>query len=401
VLEDFGQSVRKDTDNVQPRLGAVYNVGGSGRNVIRGGWGIYTDLGYTSSNALTAAFDAARAGITFSAFNPTGLRKLDGSLFRVSDSLDVINHLNGIPPGVVGPAGEVVSPLLEQPYSYQSNIGLVHQLSGAASITADYVRVDGRDLNMRIRPNVMVNGRPFLAGTGVLPMNFGFRTAVSKGSSRYDALILALRRRMSAGLDFTGSYTLAEATSDVGTASDEVAQNLIQDITQPFARVQQGPSARTDSRHTVSVSAIVHAKGGVSIAPVFFYRSALPVHTYEGVDFNGDGNVIEITPVAYRYTGVTDEGVATYEQAGACETVNCSRRAPVSQLNVRISKAFSLPGAASIEAIAEVFNVFNASNPFINLCCPTGSRIRPSCSLRRMPATSASPNSGSGRSVSG
>ena len=367
VLDDFGHEPRTDTDNVQPRLGAVYNVGGTGRNIVRGGWGIYTDLAYTNSNALTAAFDAARSGIVFSVVDPAGIRKADGSLFRATDPLDSIAHLNGIPPGVVGVAGEVVSPVLEQPYSYQTNLGWAHQLNASSSLSADYVRVDGRDLNMRIRPGVVVDGTPFLAGVGVAPANVQFRTAVSKGSSRYDALILALRRRMSAGIDLSGSYTLARATSDVGTASDEIAQNLIQDIRDPFGPVQQGPSARTDSRHAVTISGIVQAPWGFSVAPIFYYRSALPVHTFEGLDLNGDRNLVDITPVAYRYTGVNDAGVATFEEIGPCETVNCSRRAAFSQLNLRVSRAFALGGALRIEAIAEIFNVFNASNPFIAL----------------------------------
>jgi hypothetical protein len=47
--------------------------------------------------------------------------------------------------------------------------------------------------------------------------------------------------------------------------------------------------------------------------------------------------------------------------------VNCSRRAPFSQLNMRVSRSFKLGGSARVEAIAEVFNVFNAKNPYINL----------------------------------
>jgi outer membrane receptor protein involved in Fe transport len=367
LLEDFGSEPRGDKNNIQPRSGAVYNIGGTGRNIIRAGWGIYTDFAYTNSNALTAAFDAAGAGVVFSAQDPAGLRKQDGSLFRASDRLDSIQHLNVLPPGFVGAAGEVVSPLLEQPYSYQTNVGWAHQLNGSSAITADYVRVDGRDLNMRVRPNVLVNGRRNLAGIPIQPANLNFRTAVSKGSSRYDGLILALRRRLSEGLDLTASYTLAKGTSDIGTASDEIAQNVIQDISDPFGPVQQAPSARTDSRHAVSISGIVRVPWGLSIAPIFFYRTALPVHTFEGVDFNGDGNVVDSTPVAYRYTGLNDNGVATFEEAGPCETVNCSRRAPFSQLNLRVSKSFGLVGAARIEAIGEVFNLFNARNPFINL----------------------------------
>ena len=52
-------------------------------------------------------------------------------------------------------------------------------------------------------------------------------------------------------------------------------------------------------------------------------------------------------------------------EAGTCETVNCSRRAPFSQVDLRVSRSFKLFGHSRIEALAEVFNLFNATNPFI------------------------------------
>ena len=363
LLDDFGAEPRPDRDNVQPRLGAAVDLFGDGRDVIRGGWGLYTDFGYIASNALIAAFDAAQAGIVFLASDTNGLRKADGSLFRVTDPLEAIAFRNTVTGGA-SPSGEVVSPLLEQPYSQQTNLGWSHQLNASTVFTADYVRVNGRDLNMRVRPNVRINGpQRLLTGVNISPNSGSFRTALSKGSSRYDGLILAFRRRLSRGIDTSASYTLAKATSDVGTAYDEIAQNLIQDIRDPFGPVQQGPSARTDSRHLLSISGIVHAPWDVTVAPIFYYRSTLPVHTAEGIDVNGDGTANDKTVQAYRYTGVGDDYVATFEEAGTCATVNCSRRAGVSQLNLRVSRAFELWGGIRIEAIGEMFNVFNATNP--------------------------------------
>ena len=93
----------------------------------------------------------------------------------------------------------------------------------------------------------------------------------------------------------------------------------------------------------------------------------LPTLTFEGIDINDDGNVNDITARAYQYTGLNDDGTATFKEIGACENVNCSRRAPFSQLNLRLSKSFRLGGGARIEAIAEVFNLFNAKNPALPL----------------------------------
>ena len=98
------------------------------------------------------------------------------------------------------------------------------------------------------------------------------------------------------------------------------------------------------------------------------------MHTFEGRDLNADSIVNDKTALAYRYTGLNDNGTATFEEDGACETVNCSRRAAFSQLNLRVSKAFPLRGDARVEALAEVFNLFNAKNPSIPL---TTQRLSP------------------------
>jgi hypothetical protein len=374
LLEDFGKQPRADLDNVQPRLGAVIDLFGNGRDVVRGGWGLYTDLGYLASNVILAAFDALHAGLVFQASDPNGLRKADGAFFRLGDPLSTVAASNRLTSDFA-PAGEVVSPLLEQPYTRQANIGWSHQVDASTVVSADYVRVDGRDLNMRVRPNVIVAPpqQRLLDGVDVSPRSATFRTALSKGSSRYDGLILAFRRRLSEGVDASASYTIASATSDVGTAYDEVAQNLIQDINDPFGPVQQGPSARTDSRHLVSISGIVRAPWSISVAPVFQYRSALPVHTFESVDVNGDGVFNDRTTLRYRYTGLGADNRATFEEGGACETVNCSRRAGFSQMNLRVSRTFSLGGSVRIEAIGEVFNLFNAVNPSLALAQRRGS----------------------------
>ena len=55
-------------------------------------------------------------------------------------------------------------------------------------------------------------------------------------------------------------------------------------------------------------------------------------------------------------------GESTLKSIGPCETVNCGRGWPQSQMNLRVSKVFRA-GPTTIEAIAEVFNLFNAINP--------------------------------------
>jgi hypothetical protein len=231
-------------------------------------------------------------------------------------------------------------------------------------VTADFVRADGRDLNVRPRINTgIVNGGASyprrLTFLGLNPNAIGTRPAISAGESKYTALILGLKRRMFNNLDYTVTYTLAEARSMIGTAVDELNANNLQDAELLYddPRVY-GPTSRTDARHQGSL-AMVYLFKGFTIAPTYFYRSSLPVSTITGVDSNLNRENNDIPERAFKYT---DVGEAP-EDIGACETYNCGRGAPRTQLNLRVSRGFELPGNMRIEAIGEIFNLFNAKNP--------------------------------------
>ena len=43
-----------DMDNWQPRIGFAYDLRGDGKDVIRGGWGVYQDVGYTNANDVSS-----------------------------------------------------------------------------------------------------------------------------------------------------------------------------------------------------------------------------------------------------------------------------------------------------------------------------------------------------------
>jgi hypothetical protein len=368
VLDDFGKSTKGDRNNIQPRLGFVYDLRGDARDVVRGGWGIYTDFAYTNQNALNAAIDAqGGGGIVFLATNPAGIRKPDGSFFSASDPLSTIAAQNLVNTSVPPLAGQVQSPRLEQPYTRQANIGWIHRLDASTSLNVDVVRADGRDVNTRLRINQLVNGRRYLADLQLQPNSNQFRVALSRGTSTYQALLIGLNRRMSNRLDVSASYALSTATSIIGSSADDTDANLVQDVRDPFGAVQDAPLTRSDARHRVSISGIVEAPLGIDVAPIYLYQSALPTHSFEGLDLNLDGNNNDKTATAYRYTGLNADGTATFESAGPCETVNCSWRAPYSQLNLRVSRGFQLGGSARVEAIAEIFNLFNAKNPSIPL----------------------------------
>src|SRR5688500_6293023 len=223
-LETAGLEPKDDYDNIQPRIGFAWDVKGDGTDVIRGGWGIYYDMGYTNANVLFPAVDAT--GIGF------------GAVISLSDSQGICTtpRVDGVcqtglfqygmdprAPGILAQNlvntsqlplfGQWLDPRFELPYSKQTNIGWAHQLAVNTVVTADFVFNQGRDPGTR----AATNARPInttsavprqLAFLGLSPNGSGTRGAISRGESEYIGLLLGLKRRMTNGIDFTATYTL-------------------------------------------------------------------------------------------------------------------------------------------------------------------------------------------------
>ena len=361
-FEDFGKSPKEDYDNIQPRVGFAYDVRGNGRDVIRAGYGRYFDFGYTNSNILFAAVNATGigAGTVFEVNNASGIRNPNGTFFSVSDAVDNILALNEAG-GSLPLNRHVASPRLKQPYTDQISVGWSHQLDPSTVLDVDYVHVRGRDIGWRPRLNAVHPGqsaRP-LALLGINPSPADIAIAISRGKSLHNGLNLGLRRRLSRGLQLSAWYSLSESKSTTGNSGDELDIINIQNSADPFNDVQFGPSRRSDARHRATISAIVQAPFGLQVSPIWRYRSALPVNIVEGVDLNHDNVNDDIPERAYAFDGVGKPA----KDIGPCKTINCGRGASLSQVNLRVSRGFTLPSNLRVEAIAEVFNLFNAKNP--------------------------------------
>jgi hypothetical protein len=366
-LENAGKDPKEDKNNWQPRIGLAWDVRGNGRDVIRAGWGIYMDMAYTNSNGLFAAFDAqGRFGTVLEVNDPNGIRNPDGSFYRVGQPASNIAGQNEADPTNLPLYGQWVDPRLQMPYTRQTALGWSHELTPSTVVSFDFVRADGRDLNTRSVLNVYIPGTTTrrLAFLGLTPNSVNTRPAISQAKSQYTAGLFGIKRRMSQGLDFTATYTLAKAKSNLGNGSDELNVNVLQDSYLLFDDPRTyGPAGRTDARHQGTIAAVVQVKG-FTISPIFLFRSPLPVAIYEGLDLNANSVNNDLPAMAYRFTGY-DKGThtATFEENGACETWNCGRGAWRRQMNVRVSYGFRLYKNARLEAIGEVFNLFNAINP--------------------------------------
>jgi len=110
----------------------------------------------------------------------------------------------------------------------------------------------------------------------------------------------------------------------------------------PFADGQENPT-RTDSRHRVNANAVWSPGWGLTIAPIFRYKSAQAFNVITGTDDNKDGLIWDLPSTA--------------------RTLNSGRGADFKQLDLRVSKRVRLGGRAAFEVIGEGFNLTNAINP--------------------------------------
>jgi hypothetical protein len=340
------------------------------------GWGIYTDVGYTNSNVLFAAADSTGNGFgqVFNVTEAAGIKNPNGTFFTVGQPISNISNQNQVAVGAFPLFGQWIDPRLQQPYQKQSNVGYSQELDINTVVTVDYVNSLGRDLNFRPRVNQRIGGGSTVRRLAqiiptISPNTNGNRPTVSRGESEYNALIMSVRRRLSHGVDFTAAYTLQKGISTIGNAADELNTANIQDPNNPFDDPRQlGPNATTDARHLINFSATFQLPWGFRVAPIFFFRSALPVNLVDGRDLNLDGDAVDIPAKAYAVDKFNSDpstlaDQTSFKEIGACETVNCGRGYKQTQTNVRFSKVFNLKGRARVEALGEMFNLFNSINP--------------------------------------
>jgi hypothetical protein len=358
-----GGVLENDDDNLAPRLGFTFDVSGDGRQLVRGGWGIYYDFPYTNATILfPSAAVQSNYGVVYNVGNQSGIRNADGTFFQPGQPLPP----NGLPSADIFPPNEVASPTLETPYSTQASLGYSWQATNWLGLNIEAVRINYRHIPYRFRANPFVdanrNGVQDPTEVRRFPQFGNFRLWSGDGQANYEGVNLSGRARLSDRFELQGFYTYSETTGNVLAGADEfrltdaghqadvggARRDVSIDPFNPQCDRCFGP-LNTDARHRVTLSGLWQAPWGLNVSGMFRYRSALPYTAFASdpatgafLDLNGDG-------FAFDLPGRT--------------AVNSERGESFSQLDVRLSKEFSFADAFSIEIIGEVFNVFNEENP--------------------------------------
>jgi len=345
--------------NVAPRLGLAYQLleRHNWGTVLRGGFGVFYDLGQGSLGGVSSSFP-------YSA---------DKSFSQVTFPL---NPPDAAPPALTTnpPVSTILvaDPRLKLPRTYQWNVALEQSLGSSQSLSLTYLGAIGRDL---LRVSNLFNVNPNFQFIGVTD---------NSATSDYHALQLKFERRLSRGLQALASYTFSHSIDIASTDSSTGNLNTPNAIASP--EVDRGDS-NFDIRHSFtagvtydlpslgSYKPVQVVLGGWSVDSFVLARSAPPVNVVGATFFSAGvalaprpnvnpGVPLEIHGTQYPGGKILNRAAFTAAPAGQQGNLgrNVLRGFGAWQADVALQRQFHVTEKVGLRFRAEFFNIFNQVN---------------------------------------
>jgi Carboxypeptidase regulatory-like domain len=352
----------RDNNNVAPRVAVSWDPTGSKQTSVHAAYGVYYDNIITSIAGIVDIVDGS----------PTGVRTLAARL----GAPGLVPRIAWNSPGHVlseSAAGSFpslvasVDPDLETAYAHHLSVGLDRELAGRVALAANYVYARGFNQLGTVDYNPVV---PSL-GAGRRPLDVGGVPGTSAsvlqytgfGETWYHALIVTATRRVSQRWGGLASYTLSNAKDsstdfqstflpqDNGRGRDPADSTGLPLGFDPGR--ERGPSLQ-DRRHNLVLSGMYVAPYRLNISTIMRVDSGRPYNILAGVDLNGDGNggAIPGPDRALRVPGDLSSSIGR----------NLGTLPAQVSVDLRFSRRVALGERASIDAIVDVFNLFNRAN---------------------------------------
>ena len=369
----------------QPRVGFAWDPTGTGKHVLRGGYGIAFDQVFQNLTLFTLQLNNPTIYTTTLSLSGTDL---EGFRFGV-DPLPAPPPASGVLP--VGSTVRVNNPHLTDPYVHQASLGWAWEIMPDWAFSIDYYHVLGiheqRTLNANPRilslcgdPGIWPGAIPAdprcVAGANTRFMDAAFaasglganrigeiRLISSNNRSRYDGANFVLRKRLSRGFLMQGQYTLAWSRSWGGVPTASYGGTGIR-VTpeQQFAPAEFGPTI-FDERHRFVLSGVFTLPYGFEVSPIFQAASARPFSILAGMDINGDGVTNDNDRACAGSSRSNRIIPTTGPRLCQMEDVNSLRGDPFVQMDVRFARAFkTYHDRATLRLYWEFYNLFDTNN---------------------------------------
>jgi hypothetical protein len=219
-----------DRNNIAPRLGLAWKPFGRSDTSVRGGYGMFYDVGILNLNTLPR-YNPPQ----FSFDLVVGPRPLENAFASETIAFNQVN---------------TIDPAFREAYYHQFSAGIQREVRRDLMVEAAYVGSRGRNLALFTDVNQGFPGGPLFPRPAFGPVI----SASSNGRSTYDALQVRLDRRFVEGFSLLASYTLSSsedlASSLFGIRASSVVPQNSSDV-----NAEWGPSD-FDTPHRLAVSTI-------------------------------------------------------------------------------------------------------------------------------------------------
>ncbi len=363
-------SFNSDKRDIGPRIGFAWDVTGKGAMSVRGGYGIYYGrvINGTVFNALSLT------GVSNGQLQPTIFPTSNGSIGPVYPN--TLTSLTGTlsKPNIVFLSGDLRNPMI-----HQYDLVVERQIAANTIVSLSWLGSLGHFLPVAVDTNLpppssisyAISGGPLNGNSVTVPFFKGTRPNTvfnqitqifTRITSHYNAAVFQFQRRLTNGLQFQASYTLADSVDDGQGTSPTLSGSAPLD---PYnLAYDRGPS-NFDIRHRLVASIVwqpnYFAHGapvarwlftGWTIAPIAIAQSGLPfTPTVSGNPPSGLGNagsgVIGSQPTTNR--------VPFLER-------NSFRLPATANVDLRIARAFKIREKMKFELTGDAFNLFNHVN---------------------------------------
>ncbi len=386
-LEQFiGDDRGTDTNNLQPRLGLTWDARGTGRLIVKGGFGLYVTRNRPWFQLRAMNQIASR---TIRITDPTCLRFFpDISAVLGPQRPDGSYACEG-----ARQIGTLIPDDFVHPYALNTTAGIGWQISNTTALDVDYIHSSAAHQTGFTDRNLPASGA--IGPTNPRPVaQFGQVLALENFSdSWYDALESQFRMRLGRIHSLNISYALSRSYLD-GV-----------DFFLSTRGTQRTPHERgynpSDQRHALAVAGTLALPWDVQIGGIVKVASGAPMKVQAGQDLDGDtisvGDLPPDIPITVGRSHVADSLAAINAVRRSFVTLNLQ---PIdasllkldlySSVDMRLSKSLAL-GSNMLELLVEGFNLMNHSNlrPPVGSPPNAGSNIISAAFLQRTVARDA------------